>query len=207
MYNSGSKSPPKYKVNGPCSLKKLGHLVSLSLSLHLSLFILRHRPSWGYPWTLLRLDLGTALVAKKPIGDKTFLYQIQQQFWLIEHLWWTRPGATHFPYIMSNPQLTKGGSIYYELYSTGRKYTQHKGQITDWGHTTVSDLSQVNQIWERVLTPVFWLWEFHGLYSSPWSRKVSDTTEQLSLHFTSIKFQCLWLCWRQMGQNSKLESW
>ena len=30
-------------------------------------------------------------------------------------------------------------------------------------------------------TPVFWLGEFHGLYS-PWGRKESDMTERLSLH-------------------------
>ena len=29
-------------------------------------------------------------------------------------------------------------------------------------------------------TPVFWLGEFHGLYS-PWGRKESDMTERLSL--------------------------
>ena len=29
--------------------------------------------------------------------------------------------------------------------------------------------------------PVFWLREFHGLYT-PWGRKESDMTEQLSLH-------------------------
>ena len=33
---------------------------------------------------------------------------------------------------------------------------------------------------ERLPTLVFWLGEFHGLYS-PWGRKESDTTEQLSL--------------------------
>ena len=33
--------------------------------------------------------------------------------------------------------------------------------------------------------PVFWPGEFHGLYS-PWGRKEVDTTEQLSLHFTSL---------------------
>ena len=32
---------------------------------------------------------------------------------------------------------------------------------------------------ERLLTPVFWPGEFRGLYS-PWGRKESDTTEQLS---------------------------
>ena len=33
---------------------------------------------------------------------------------------------------------------------------------------------------ERLLTPVFWPGEFHGLYS-PWSHKESDTTEWLAL--------------------------
>ena len=33
---------------------------------------------------------------------------------------------------------------------------------------------------ERLPTPVFWPGEFHGLYS-PWGRKESDRTEQLSL--------------------------
>ena len=34
-------------------------------------------------------------------------------------------------------------------------------------------------------TPVFWLGEFHGLYS-PWGRKESDMTEQLSLHIWGL---------------------
>ena len=38
---------------------------------------------------------------------------------------------------------------------------------------------------ERLLTPVFWPREFHGLYS-PLGSKESDTTEQLSL-IISIK--------------------
>ena len=38
---------------------------------------------------------------------------------------------------------------------------------------------------ERLPTPVFWPWEFQGLYS-PWGRKESDTTEQLSLSFFSF---------------------
>ena len=36
-------------------------------------------------------------------------------------------------------------------------------------------------------TPVFWPGEFYQLYS-PWVRKESDTTERLSLHFTSTYF-------------------
>ena len=34
----------------------------------------------------------------------------------------------------------------------------------------------------KATTPVFWPGEFHGLYSA-WGRKLSDMTEQLSLHF------------------------
>ena len=37
---------------------------------------------------------------------------------------------------------------------------------------------------EKIPTPIFWPREFHGPYS-PWGRKKSDMTEQLSLHFTS----------------------
>ena len=44
--------------------------------------------------------------------------------------------------------------------------------------------------WEDTLekgkAPVFWPGEFHGLYS-PWGRKESDTTEQLSLSFFASK--------------------
>ena len=38
---------------------------------------------------------------------------------------------------------------------------------------------------ERLPTPVFWPGEFHALYS-PWGCKELDTTECLSLHFTSL---------------------
>ena len=38
---------------------------------------------------------------------------------------------------------------------------------------------------ERLSTPGFWLGEFHGLHSL-WGRRESDTTEWLSLHFTSL---------------------
>ena len=36
----------------------------------------------------------------------------------------------------------------------------------------------------KATTPVFWPGEFHGLYS-PWGRKESDTTERLSLSFST----------------------
>ena len=39
---------------------------------------------------------------------------------------------------------------------------------------------------EKLPTSVFWPGEFHGL-CRPWGCKESDTTEQLSLHFTSYK--------------------
>ena len=40
---------------------------------------------------------------------------------------------------------------------------------------------------ERLPTPVFWPEELHGLYS-PWGRKESDTTEQLSLSLLFLFF-------------------
>ena len=43
---------------------------------------------------------------------------------------------------------------------------------------------------ERLLTPVFWAGEFHGLYS-PWGFKELDRTEQLSL---SLTFDFIHLC-------------
>ena len=44
---------------------------------------------------------------------------------------------------------------------------------------------------ERLPTPVFCLREFHQLYSL-WDHKESDTTERLSLHFTSLHLSCIW---------------
>ena len=40
---------------------------------------------------------------------------------------------------------------------------------------------------ERLLTPVFWPGEFHGLYS-PRGHKESDTTELLSFHFRNTVY-------------------
>ena len=46
---------------------------------------------------------------------------------------------------------------------------------------------------ERLPTPVFWPWEFYGLYKgslagySSWSREESDTTEQLTFFSSSWK--------------------
>ena len=52
---------------------------------------------------------------------------------------------------------------------------------------------------KRLPTPVFWHGEFHGLYS-PWCRKESDMTEQLSLSLSNI-------CWNppKMLSFSKLQ--
>ena len=61
----------------------------------------------------------------------------------------------------------------------------------------VKNLSAMRVTWIRSLgwedplekgmlpIPVFWPREFHGLYS-PWGHKELDTTERLSLHFTSL---------------------
>ena len=52
----------------------------------------------------------------------------------------------------------------------------------------VKDLSAVQETWigkipwrrERLITPVFWPGEFHGLFS-PWGHKESEVTGRLSL--------------------------
>ena len=44
----------------------------------------------------------------------------------------------------------------------------------------IPGLGRFPQRKERLLTPVFWPGEFHGLYS-PWGHKESDKTERLSL--------------------------
>ena len=43
-------------------------------------------------------------------------------------------------------------------------------------------VGKIPLIRERLLTPIFWPGEFHGLYS-PWGHKESDTAEGLS-HYT-----------------------
>ena len=40
---------------------------------------------------------------------------------------------------------------------------------------------------ERLLSPVFWPGEFHGLYS-PWGHEELDTTEEFSLHFFTVPY-------------------
>ena len=46
---------------------------------------------------------------------------------------------------------------------------------------------------ERLLTPVFWPGEFHGLYS-PWGLKEQDMTESLSLHLMSVYIYMSCIC-------------
>ena len=63
--------------------------------------------------------------------------------------------------------------------SPGKESTCHAGYLG-----SISGLGRFPWRRERLPTPVFWLGEFHGLYS-PWGHKESDTTEQLSLSFLS----------------------
>ena len=51
---------------------------------------------------------------------------------------------------------------------------------------------------ERLPTPIFWPGEFHGLHS-PWGRKESDTTEQLSLTH--------WVDSVRVELNCRIPSW
>ena len=74
--------------------------------------------------------------------------------------------------------------------SPGKESTCHAGYLG-----SISGLGRFPWRRERLPTPVFWLGEFHGLYS-PWGHKESDTTEQLSLtvvyciQYTAINSRC-----------------
>ena len=60
--------------------------------------------------------------------------------------------------------------------------------------TWVQSLGWEDPLEKGKATPsVFWPREFHVLYS-PWGHKESDTTEQLLLYFTSVKFKTHFMC-------------
>ena len=63
--------------------------------------------------------------------------------------------------------------------SAGKKSTCNAGDPFD------SSVGEIPWRRDRLPIPVFWPGEFHGLFS-PWGHRESDTTERLSLHFTSI---------------------
>ena len=56
---------------------------------------------------------------------------------------------------------------------------------------------------ERLLTPVFWPGEFHGLYS----HKELDTTERLSLSYYSLTTLFVEITELGMGEILHLEQW
>ena len=83
--------------------------------------------------------------------------------------------------------------------SPGKESTCHAGYLG-----SISGLGRFPWRRERLPTPVFWLGEFHGLYS-PWGHKESDTTEQLSLSFLSwIKHL---MCTTLHAKKDEDESW
>ena len=59
-----------------------------------------------------------------------------------------------------------------------------KESTAKW-ETWVQSLGWEDPRTEKLPTPVFWLGEFHALYS-PWCCKELGTTERLSLHFSTI---------------------
>ena len=61
-----------------------------------------------------------------------------------------------------------------------------KNLLTMWETWVRSWVGRIPWRRERLPIPVFWPGEFHGLYS-PWDRKESDRTEQLSLSLTRKK--------------------
>ena len=58
---------------------------------------------------------------------------------------------------------------------------------------------------ERLPTPVFWPGEFHGLYS-PWGRKESEMTEQLSL-FGGLPFNTFATWWEELTHRKRPWCW
>ena len=58
---------------------------------------------------------------------------------------------------------------------------------------------------ERLPTPVFWLGEFHGLYS-PWGCKELDTTEGLSLSFHTCHVETI-IQEKAMATHSSTLAW
>ena len=95
--------------------------------------------------------------------------------------------------------------------SAGTEYIRNVGDLG-----LIPGLGRPGFSWrrERLPTPVFQLGEFHGLHS-PWGRRESDTTEQLSLslHFTSVQslshvqlFVTPWTAARQASLSST-NSW
>ena len=84
-----------------------------------------------------------------------------------------------FPTQGSNPGLPHGRWI---LYLMAQLVKNPPAMWETWVQSLGWEKPQRR---ERLPTPVFWPWEFwpwefHGLYS-PWGRKESDMTEQLSL--------------------------
>ena len=66
-------------------------------------------------------------------------------------------------------------------------FSSWKGRLVGFQDTIISGFyGKIPCRMERLPTAVLWPGEFHGLYG-PWSHKESDTTERLSLYFTSSR--------------------
>ena len=83
-----------------------------------------------------------------------------------------------------------GEGIGYPLqYSWASFVAQLVKNLPAMWETWVWSLGWEDPLEKGLPAPVFWPGEFHGMYS-PWGHKESETTEQLSLHF-SMKYKPL----------------
>ena len=177
MYNSGYKSPEKNKVNGPRS-KKLGHPVPLSLSLYLSFFIRRRRPSWGYPWPLLRLDLGNIPIHMQTPIHKQRYTQTDIPKYTHTHTY-TCTQIHIYPYICKHLYTHRGihRQIYTSIYTHTRthvhKYTytarsQHGGAHPWQRHAGLEGIPGPSHPWQ-------------GHVEESWWARPQDSTDSLDL--------------------------
>ena len=111
-------------------------------------------------------------------------------------------------------KLHSGLELQYQGFPGGKEFTSFSWQriclqcVRPGSDPWVGEIS-----WRRewLLMPVFWSEEFYGLYN-PWSRKESDTTEQLSLSYefsgNTVQFMAEIYIWLDctFSNSSKKES-
>ena len=113
--------------------------------------------------------------------------------------WTEEPGK---PQSVGSQRVRHDWAIFFFMHGS-YFHTQEYALNLFWGFLVVKLVENSYAMWETwvqslsgedplekgtathsIIPTIFWPGEFHRLYS-PWDHKESDTTEQLSLHFTS----------------------
>ena len=90
------------------------------------------------------------------------------------------------------------GIVYPRQYSSASLVAQLVKNLPAMWETWVWSLGwEIPWRRERLLTPVFWPRELHGL-NSPWGRKELDMTEWLSRSLSSSYYIYQWTCWNKI---------